>query len=90
MLAALGETCPAVGFAAGVERLLLALARHPADSPASGPAYIAWAAGQFPAALQAARRLRTQGRAAAVALAPSGKEEAARAAQDRELFYIES
>ncbi len=73
-----GADCPATGFAIGVDRLMLALARRGLSHSRSWEMLVAWRAGHERAAIIKAAQLRSQGHS--VKLAPQAvDEQAARA-----------
>ncbi|WP_304066766.1 ATP phosphoribosyltransferase regulatory subunit [Megamonas hypermegale] len=93
MLSDFGTDCPATGFALGIERLMLALAKqnqvqnvqHKKD------VYIAFAAGKQAEAIDEATKLRSEGKIVDLAFTPQSKEEAVKYQADKniaELVYI--
>ena len=93
MLSDFGTDCPATGFALGIERLMLALAKqnqvqnvqHKKD------VYIAFAAGKQAEAIDEATKLRSEGKIVDLAFTPQSKEEAIKYQADKninELIYI--
>lgn len=93
MLSDFGTDCPATGFALGIERLMLALAKqnqvqnvqHKKD------VYIAFAAGKQAEAIDEATKLRSEGKIVDLAFTPQSKEEAVKYQADKninELIYI--
>ena len=93
MLSDFGTDCPATGFALGIERLMLALAKqnqvqnvqHKKD------VYIAFAAGKQAEAIDEATKLRSEGKIVDLAFTPQSKEEAIKYQADKniaELVYI--
>ena len=93
MLSDFGTDCPATGFALGIERLMLALAKqnqvqnvqHKKD------VYIAFAAGKQAEAIDEATKLRSEGKIVDLAFTPQSKEEAVKSQADKninELIYI--
>ena len=93
MLSDFGTDCPATGFALGIERLMLALAKqnqvqsvqHKKD------VYIAFAAGKQAEAIDEATKLRSEGKIVDLAFTPQSKEKAVKYQADKninELIYI--
>ncbi|MDR3348798.1 MAG: ATP phosphoribosyltransferase regulatory subunit [Acidaminococcales bacterium] len=89
MMRFFGESCPAIGFSAGVDRLLIALGRRNAAVPSAPGAYVAWREGFFGRAVAAADNLRAQGRRAELAFCAQTADEALESARGRDLVYIE-
>ncbi len=75
MMASFGANCPATGFAIGVDRLMLALARRGLVAGRSWDVLVAWRAGNEREAIKRAAALRAQGRS--VKLAPQALAESA-------------
>ncbi|MDR2006948.1 MAG: ATP phosphoribosyltransferase regulatory subunit [Acidaminococcales bacterium] len=88
MMRFFGEDCPAIGFSAGVDRLLIALSRRNAAAVLDPGAYIAWREGFFAQAAAAASELRSKGRRAELAFCAQSADEAFKSARGRELIYI--
>ena len=84
MLSDFGCACPATGFALGIERVLLALERQGIGAPAQAKdVFVAYAAGKEAEAVNRASSLRSEGKAAELALVPMTKEDAAAAQQEK-------
>ena len=84
MLSDFGCACPATGFALGIERVLLALERQGIGAPAQAKdIFVAYAAGKEAEAVNRASSLRSEGKAAELALVPMTKEDAAAAQQEK-------
>ena len=92
LLAGFGNACPATGFALGIERLLLAKERQSEQQRAlQKDCYIAYAHGKLSEALQAAKKLRTEGKVCETAFQaqPEQKADAYRLSKGyEELIYI--
>ncbi|RJQ52488.1 MAG: ATP phosphoribosyltransferase regulatory subunit [Actinobacteria bacterium] len=72
LLAEFGAAMPAAGFAAGLERLHLAIAKQGAKEPAPEAALLVGWEAEPTAALRVAKQIRAAGRAASVTLEPVG------------------
>lgn len=84
MLSDFGCACPATGFALGIERVLLALERQGLGAPAQAKdVFVAYAAGKEAEAVNRASSLRSEGKAAELALVPMTKDDAAAAQQEK-------
>lgn len=90
MMRFFGEDCPAIGFSAGVDRLLMALSRQSSEANRTPGAYVAWREGFFAGAVAAASKLRRAGRRVEMACRAQPKDEALQSARERDLVYIES
>ena len=92
LLAGFGNACPATGFALGIERLLLAKERQSEQQRAlQKDCYIAYAHGKLAEALQAAKKLRAEGKVCETAFQaqPEHKADAYRLSKGyEELIYI--
>ncbi|HIX84419.1 MAG TPA: ATP phosphoribosyltransferase regulatory subunit [Candidatus Megamonas gallistercoris] len=94
MLSDFGTDCPATGFALGIERLMLALAKqnHIQNIQHKKDVYIAFAVNKNAEAISEATRLRSEGKIVDLAFMPQSKAEADRYRADKniaELVYIE-
>lgn len=92
LLADFGMACPATGFALGIERILLALARQGTAPPEIvKDAYVGYAPGKVREAIRKAVKMREDGRTVELAAAP-GTEAEAREMADRQgcrrLIYL--
>lgn len=93
MLSDFGTDCPATGFALGIERLMLALAKQNQVQSVQQKkdVYIAFAAGKQAEAIDEATKLRSEGKIVDLAFTPQSKEEAIKYQADKninELIYI--
>lgn len=93
MLSDFGTDCPATGFALGIERLMLALAKQNQVQSVQQKkdVYIAFAAGKQAEAIDEATKLRSEGKIVDLAFTPQSKEEAIKYQADKniaELVYI--
>ena len=93
MLSDFGTDCPATGFALGIERLMLALAKQNQVQSVQQKkdVYIAFAAGKQAEAIDEATKLRSEGKIVDLAFTPQSKEEAVKYQADKniaELVYI--
>ena len=93
MLSDFGTDCPATGFALGIERLMLALAKQNQVQSVQQKkdVYIAFAAGKQAEAIDEATKLRSEGKIVDLAFTPQSKEEAVKSQADKninELIYI--
>ena len=93
MLSDFGTDCPATGFALGIERLMLALAKQNQVQSVQQKkdVYIAFAAGKQAEAIDEATKLRSEGKIVDLAFTPQSKEEAVKYQADKninELIYI--
>jgi ATP phosphoribosyltransferase regulatory subunit len=88
MMASFGKNCPAIGFSAGVERLLLALRRGGLSFVADKGIYIAWQKGFLAKALELACSLRAEGKQVEVATQAGTRETSL--FESEEIIYIES
>ena len=94
MLSDFGTDCPATGFALGIERLMLALAKQNQVQSVQQKkdVYIAFAAGKQAEAIDEATKLRSEGKIVDLAFTPQSKEEAVKYQMDKnitKLIYIE-
>ena len=92
LLSDFGSTCPATGFALGIERILLALERQGLAKPdQSKDVYLSYAAGKAAAAIEQAGKLRQSGKVVELALSAQ-TEQAAQESQQlkgyKELVYL--
>ena len=92
LLSDFGSTCPATGFALGIERILLALERQGLAKPdQSKDVYLGYAAGNAADAIQQAQELRQSGKVVELALSAQ-TESAAHESQQlkgyKELVYL--
>ena len=92
LLSDFGSTCPATGFALGIERILLALERQGLAKPdQSKDVYLGYAAGKAADAIQQAQELRRSGKVVELALSAQ-TESAAHESQQlkgyKELVYL--
>ena len=92
LLSDFGSTCPATGFALGIERILLALERQGLAKPdQSKDVYLGYAAGKAADAIQQAQELRQSGKVVELALSAQ-TEPAAHESQQlkgyKELVYL--
>ena len=92
LLSDFGSTCPATGFALGIERILLALERQGLAKPdQSKDVYLGYAAGKAADAIQQAQELRQSGKVVELALSAQ-TESAAHESQQlkgyKELVYL--
>ena len=88
MMSSFGQECPATGFSAGIDRLLLALGRVGEQAAMQQEVYVGWAEGCFAQAITQAAQLRKSGKRVEVALLAQSREEAARQAGKRQLVYM--
>ena len=92
LLAGFGNACPATGFALGIERLLLAKERQSEQKRVlQKDCYIAYAHGKLPEALQAARKLRAEGKVCETAFQAQTEQKADECRLSKgyeELIYI--
>ncbi len=88
MMSVFGEDCPATGFSAGIDRLLLVLGRNGQAEELGEVVYIGWAGGCFAKAIAAAGNLRGVGKRVEVAFSPATEEEARRQANGKGFIYI--
>ena len=92
LVASFGVSCPATGFALGIERVLLAMERQGiAVACASKNIYIGWDAESLPAAIRQAAELRNAGKSVELSLLPQSREEALTSQQRKgydNLLYI--
>lgn len=94
MLSDFGTDCPATGFALGIERLMLALAKQNQVQSVQQKkdVYIAFAAGKQAEAIDEATKLRSEGKIVDLAFTPQSKEEAVKYQMDKnitKLIYLE-
>ncbi len=74
MLSNFGTSCPATGFAIGIERIMLALERQGLTKPAlNKDVYVSYEAGQAEAAIKKVMELREEGLSVELALSPQSK-----------------
>ena len=92
LLSDFGSTCPATGFALGIERILLALERQNLKTPVRPKdIYLGYAQGKAGDAVKKAEELRCQGNVVEIALNPQTQEAAAMSQQDKgykKLVYL--
>lgn len=93
MMEAFGLSCPATGFALGVDRVVLALEREGlASRLRSWDAFVAWNAGRLLEAIGKASALRREGRSVKLATEAMELKEAAEAAKEyccNSLVYVD-
>lgn len=92
LLSDFGSACPATGFALGIERILLALARQDQKLPVyEKDIYIAYAHGSIETAIEKALELRAAGKTVELALSAQDARAAAEAQAKKgckELIYL--
>ena len=92
LLSDFGSTCPATGFALGIERILLALERQGLAKPdQSKVVYLSFAAGKAVAAIEQAGKLRQSGKVVELALSAQTEQAAQESRQlkgYKELVYL--
>ncbi|MCD8199317.1 MAG: ATP phosphoribosyltransferase regulatory subunit [Phascolarctobacterium sp.] len=92
MMDKFGVSCPATGFAIGIERLILSLARQGnAVSNRSWDIFVAWQEGNLKKAITAASNLRKEGHSVKLAAEAMGQKEALEALNENgcaTLFYV--
>ncbi len=77
MMKKFGRSCPATGFAIGVDRILLILSRRgQLNNITNWDVLVAWPAGALPLAISTAMRLRGSGKTVKLATEPLSREEA--------------
>lgn len=92
MASAFGIDCPAIGFALGIERILLAMDRQGiAVSPDSKDIYIGWTEGMLNEAISEAAKQRRAGKTVELSLTPQMQAEAEQSQRNKgysKLIYI--
>lgn len=89
LLAAFGSSCPATGFALGIDRVLLALERQGIDLPDQAKGvYIGWQAGHLAEAINEADKLRAGGQVVELAVVPQDRVTAAARCEQRGLAQL--
>ncbi len=93
MMQRFGLSCPATGFALGVDRVLLALERNGvAQNARSWDVLVAWSAGKLPEAIAKATALRSEGRSVKLLTEATDLQNAALAVKEyscNSLVYVE-
>ena len=89
MMASFGQDCPAIGFSAGIDRILLTLAKKNKNPEQSACIYIGWQQDAFAKALEKAYELRQKGRQVELSPCPQSKDAAIEYAGERDFLYIE-
>ena len=93
MMENFGRSCPATGFAIGIDRIMLILSRRrQLDNISSWDVLVAWQAGCLPQAIAQCMRLRRRGKTVKLAAEPFNQSEAVdaqRANACDTLLYIE-
>ncbi len=88
LMAGFGQDCPAIGFALGVDRLLLALERENKKSKVPKQVVVAFSAGRYFKALRLAQKMRADNISVELCPEAVSKDEAKNLSEGRELFYI--
>lgn len=93
MMQNFGKSCPATGFAIGIDRIMLILSRRSElDNVSSWDVLVAWPEGKLPQAIAKSMRLRSSGKTVKLATEPLSQNaavEAQRANACETLLYIE-
>ena len=93
MMENFGKSCPATGFAIGIDRIMLILSRRgQLDNISSWDVLVAWQAGCLPQAIVQGMRLRRSGKTVKLATEPLSQSEAVEAQRANAcdtLLYIE-
>ncbi|MDD4084786.1 MAG: ATP phosphoribosyltransferase regulatory subunit [Acidaminococcaceae bacterium] len=93
MMEAFGKSCPATGFAAGIDRIMLVLARRDKlQTQTEWDYYVAWREGRLPQAIVRVMELRAAGKKTKLAVRPSDAEAAEKERERnfcRKLVFIE-
>lgn len=93
MMENFGKSCPATGFAIGIDRIMLILSRRgQLDNVSSWDVLVAWQAGCLPQAIVQGMRLRRSGKTVKLATEPLSQSEAVEAQRANAcdtLLYIE-
>lgn len=93
MMENFGKSCPATGFAIGIDRIMLILSRrHRLDNVSSWDVFVAWSAGRLPQAIVQSMGLRSSGQTVKLATESMSRQEAAAEQQINgcaTLLYIE-
>ena len=89
MMASFGQDCPAIGFSAGIDRVLLALDKKRKSTGQMDGIYMGWQEGTFARAIIKANELREKGEKVELSPFPEDKETAFVHAGGRELLYLE-
>lgn len=93
MMENFGKSCPATGFAIGIDRIMLILSRrHRLDNVSSWDVFVAWSAGRLPQAIVQSMGLRSSGQTVKLATESMSWQEAAAEQQINgcaTLLYIE-
>ena len=93
MMENFGRSCPATGFAIGIDRIMLILSRRrQLDNISSWDVLVAWQAGCLPQAIAQCMRLRRSGKTVKLAAEPLNQSEAVEAQRANAcdtLLYIE-
>lgn len=93
MMENFGKSCPATGFAIGIDRVMLILSRRQQlDNVSSWDVLVGWADGKLPQAIAQGMRLRKSGKTVKLSTEPLSQKEAVeaqRANSCETLLYIE-
>lgn len=77
MMENFGKSCPATGFAIGIDRIMLILSRrHRLDNVSSWDVFVAWSAGRLPQAIVQSMGLRSSGQTVKLATESMSRQEA--------------
>lgn len=88
MMAAFDTDCPAIGFSAGIDRILLALEKKNGIDDAAKGVYVGWQEGNFAKALALANDLRSKSNLVELGVEKETEAQAKITARGRQLLYV--